>query len=248
MDSRPSDLRITDVLRRATALYREHFRLLIPAAFWLCAALAIPTGLLIDPPTGPVPSMIGLVAGGATGVVWVGMVAKLLSDTANGEDSPSVVEFYGSVGPVLVPLVLAALICGIGLAVGLFLLVIPALYLGTIWVAVAPAITIEGRGTILAFRRSRQLVRGFGRRVFVLVVVAASAAVIGGVIHLAIAEVIAGGPFLDPGGDALRIVLAVLISSVTSPFTGLVFAVLYFRLLELNSESGVTGMTTVDPG
>jgi hypothetical protein len=53
----------------------------------------------------------------------------------------------------------------------LLLLIVPGLYLLTIWAVVVPAIVIDGHGIGYAFGRSRKLVRGSRWRVFGVIVV-----------------------------------------------------------------------------
>ena len=52
------------------------------------------------------------------------------------------------------------------------LLIVPGLFLLTIWAVTAPAIVVERRGAIEAFGRSHELVRGEGWTVFGAIVVA----------------------------------------------------------------------------
>ena len=228
-------VRVGDVLDRVFELYKEHFAVLIPAAFCLSLVLSIPKGFVGQHDFGP--SFTLLVALFAIGTFYQGMVVNLIREVQDGRRGPSVFGLLRSVGPVLGPLVGASLLYGIGVGVGVFLLVIPACFLATIWAVVAPAIVIEEKGVIAAFGRSRELVRGFGRPVFGVVLAAALIGLVAGLIRLGIIEAIAGGPFLDPGGPTLRIVLDILVSTLTGPIGGLVAAVLYYRLLELKGES-----------
>ena len=50
------------------------------------------------------------------------------------------------------------------------LLIIPGLFLLTIWIAVIPAIVLEGRGIGESFGRSHDLVRGNGWNVFGVII------------------------------------------------------------------------------
>ncbi len=55
---------------------------------------------------------------------------------------------------------------GIAITLGLILLIIPGLALITIWCLIIPAIVLERTGTLAAFGRSLQLVRGYFWNVF----------------------------------------------------------------------------------
>ena len=55
---------------------------------------------------------------------------------------------------------------GLGILVGFILLIVPGLFLLTIWAVVAPVTVLERPGIFAAFGRSRELVRGHGWTVF----------------------------------------------------------------------------------
>ena len=50
------------------------------------------------------------------------------------------------------------------------LLIVPGLFLLTIWIAVIPAVVLENRGIGESFGRSRELVRGNGWNVFGVII------------------------------------------------------------------------------
>ena len=107
---------------------------------------------------------------------------------------------------------------------GLFLLIIPGLWLLTIWAVVAPAIVIERRGAIEAFSRSYDLVRGHGWTVFGAIVVAWLILVGFGILAAVIGVAIA-----DAAGS---IILSIIVSTLAAPFAALVASVLFFDLRE----------------
>ena len=61
--------------------------------------------------------------------------------------------------PALGSLIVFAILSGIAVGIGFILLIIPGLYLMTIWSVGAPAIVAERRGALEAFGRSHDLVR-----------------------------------------------------------------------------------------
>ena len=99
---------------------------------------------------------------------------------------------------------------------------------------IAPAIVIEKKGVIGAFGRSREFVRGFGWPVFGTVIVATLITGIATLFLSAIAEGIAGGPIL-------RIVFGALATTLTAPIGGLVAAVLFYRLIAIKGDPGLSG-------
>jgi MFS family permease len=221
---RGNTLSVGDVLNRVFELYKEHFGVLIPAAFWLFLLVSILSGIVGQHDVGLL--LIVAVVSFAVAILYQGMVVSLVHDVQDGRRDSSVGELFSSVGPVLGPLIGASILYGFGVGIGFFLLIVPGCILLTIWAVIAPAIVIEKQGVMSSFGRSRELVRGFGWPVFGTVIVATLITAIVSVILTAIAEAIAGGPIL-------RIVFGAIAATLTAPVGGLVAAVLYYRLLEL---------------
>ena len=221
-------LSVGDVLNRVFALYKEHFGVLIPVAFWLFLVVSILGGILSR--TNALALLIFFVVTFAAALLYQGMVVSLVRDVQDGRRDSSVTELFGSVSPVLGALVGASILYGLAVGIGFFLLIVPGCILLTIWAVIAPVIVIERKGALDSFGRSRELVRGNGWPVFGTVIVAALITVIVGAILGAIAEGIANGPIL-------RIVFGALASTLTAPIGALVAAVLYYRLLELKGSS-----------
>jgi hypothetical protein len=228
-------LTVGDTLNEVFYLYREHFGVLIPVAFWLFLAVSVVVGLAAG-------SLALLIVGGilalAVNILYQGIVVTLVSRTRApgaafpGGERPAVCELIGSVGPVLSTLVIVSLIAGVGEFVGLIFFLVPGCMLMTIWAVVAPAVVIERRGVSAAFTRSQKLVEGFGWPVFGAVLSAALIAAIATIVLGNIGEAIAGGPLL-------RIVFGVLASTLAAPIQALTAAVLYYRLLALKGASEV---------
>jgi hypothetical protein len=128
------------------------------------------------------------------------------------------------IGSLLINGVLKA----IAVVVGLVLLIVPGVWLLTIWVVTAPVIVIERKGGIAAFGRSVELVRGRGWDVFGVVVVSF-------VIAIAIAAAI--GLLGAPLGNGGQITVGTIGSIFAAPITALVAAILYFQLTEREREA-----------
>jgi hypothetical protein len=233
-----SRLSVGDVLNRVFALYKEHFGVLIPVAFWLFLVVSILGGILSR--TNALALLIFFVVTFAAAILYQGMVVSLVRDVQDGRRDSSVGELFSSVSPVLGALVGASILYGLAVGIGFFLLIVPGCILLTIWAVIAPVIVIERKGAFDSFGRSRELVRGNGWPVFGTVIVATLITVIVGAILGAIAEGIAGGPIL-------RIVFGALASTLTAPIGALVAAVLYYRLLEIKGGTDPMMPSTMQP-
>ncbi|HEX5591957.1 MAG TPA: hypothetical protein VFX35_01270 [Solirubrobacterales bacterium] len=223
-------LSVGDALSEVFRIYREQAGVLLPVAFWLFLIVAVVNGLT----EGELSLFwLGLVVSLAVGTLYQGMVVELVRDVQDGRLDSSVGDLMRSVLPVLGPLIGAGILAGIGIAAGLFLLIVPGLILLTMWAVIAPVIVVEHRGVFDAFGRSRQLVKDQGWPVFGTVVVAFLIAILVSVVLVAIASSIADGPLL-------RIVFSALASTVTAPIEALVASVLYFRLLAIKGEQSAS--------
>jgi len=216
-------LEVGDTLGEVFRTYGEHAGVLLPVAFWLYLVVAIVNGVV---GTSLAFFPLVIVAGTIVGTLYQGMVVGLVRDVKDGRRDSSVSELFGFALPVLLPLIGAGLLSGLGIGVGMVLFIAPGLILLTIWAVIAPAIVVERVGVFEAFGRSRQLVRGSGWAVFGVVITAFLIAAIGSVIFNAIAAGISDGPIV-------RIVFSALASTITAPIVALAAGILYYRLLAL---------------
>lgn len=231
-------LSVGKTISEAFSIYRDQAGVLLPVAFWLFLGVAIITGLT----EGEVSLFwIGLVVSLAVGTLYQGMVVELVQDVQDGRRDSSVGDLMRSVLPVLGTLLGAGILAGLGVGFGFVLLIVPGLYLATIWAVIAPVIVIERRGVSDAFGRSRQLVKDQGWPVLGTIVVAYLISIVAALAFSAIADSLADGPLL-------RIVFSALASTITAPVAALVAAVLYFRLLAIKGEQpSVEGLTAPEP-
>jgi ABC-type multidrug transport system fused ATPase/permease subunit len=159
------------VFERIWEIYKDQFTLLIPAALVVFVPVAVINGVVY---AGDV-SIFGalIVAAVATiATYWFqGMVVEAARDILDGQRDHTIGSLLRSVTPVLGPLIVAGILAGIGIGIGLLLLIVPGLFLLTIWAVIAPVIVIERLGAIDSFGRSRALVRGNGWQVFGVILV-----------------------------------------------------------------------------
>lgn len=222
-----TELKVGPTLSEAFNLYRDHAGVLLPTAFWLFLVVGIVNGLADGDPG---MLLVTLVIGVIVATLYQGMVVGLVRDARDGRRDESIGDLMRGAAPVLGSLIGVGVLSAFGIALGFILLVVPGLFLITIWAVVAPVVVIERSGALSAFGRSRELVRGNGWPVFGAVVVAGLIVAIGGLILGAIAADISNGPLL-------RIVFGAIASTFTAPVTALVAAVLYFRLREIETRN-----------
>lgn len=216
-------LTVGETLGEAFRLYREQAGVLLPVAFWLFLAVAIIAALGRD---FLALGLLGIVLSLTVTTLYGGIVVGLVRDLRDGRRDSSVGDLFRMVMPVLLPLLGAGLLAGLGVFFGFMLLVVPGLYLLTIWAVVAPVIVVERQSVSEAFGRSRALVKGNGWPVFWSIVLAFLIVVVASFGLAAIAVAVADETLL-------LIVVEALASTFTAPFPALVAAILYFRLLEI---------------
>lgn len=157
------------MIGQAWDMYKAHWRHLLPIALVVYILIAFLT-LLLTALLGWLGAILGALAALA-GVFWLqGALVVAIDDVRDGRADLSIGETLARVQPRLNTLTLAGLLAAIGVGVGLVLLIVPGLYLLTIWLLIVPAIMLEGRGVGDAFSRSQELVRGYGWSVFGVIV------------------------------------------------------------------------------
>jgi hypothetical protein len=222
-------LDVARVFERIFEIYKDQFTLLIPAALVVFVPVALISGLIY---AGDVGLLGGLIVAAIATIAtyWFqGMVVEAARDILDGRRDHSVGSLLQSVTPVIGPLIVAGILAGIGIGIGLLLLIVPGLFLLTIWAVIAPVIVIERRGAIDSFGRSRELVRGHGWQVFGVIVVLFLVQFIITAVLNAVANSVSDS-FV--GYTISDLIVRVLVA----PFTALAAAVLFFELKAIRGE------------
>ena len=103
----------------------------------------------------------GLVAAivSIVGYSWVqAALVETVHDVRDGRADRTIGETYRAVQPQLGAVILGGILAAIGITIGFILLIVPGLFLLTIWSMLIPVIVLERRSTGEAFTRSREVV------------------------------------------------------------------------------------------
>ena len=159
------------VFESVFSFYRQQAGLLIPAALLVQLVPALLSGLLREGEVSAGVIIVGLIVTVVANIWFQGAVVEAVNDIRDGRRDHTIGSLFRSITPVLGPLTLAAILGGIGIALGLVALIVPGLVLLTWWALIGPVIVMERKPAMAAFGRSRELVRGSGWQVFGVLVV-----------------------------------------------------------------------------
>jgi len=211
------------VIGKAWDMYKAHWRHLLPIAFVVYVLISLL--ILLLGTLGWLGALLGFIASIA-GIFWLqGALVLAVDDVRDGRADLSLTQTLDRVTPHLGTLVAAGLLAGIAIAIGLVLLIVPGLYLMTIWLLIVPAIMLENRGVGDSFGRSHELVRGYGWSVFGVIVLTF-------LIFIGVGIVFG---ILDSAADSawLSFVLNVILQTITAPFLALAWTNTYYELRDL---------------
>ena len=214
-------LTVGGVISEAFELYGKHAATLIFAALAIFIVSGVIQGLLNEADSW-ILSFVGSIVSLVAWALFTGFVVSLVSDVRDGRRDFTAGELLSSGWHAVLPLIAFGILFGLGVGIGFLLLIIPGLFLLTIWSVGVPAIVVERAGVFEAFGRSHELVRGDGWTVFGAIVVAFL--VLWG---LGIAAVLLGAVIADAAG---AIILAIIVNVLAAPFAALVSSVLFFEL------------------
>src|SRR5215468_6905221 len=211
---------LTGVLTEAWNLYRRfaaHF-LLISFVIYLITAVLVAL-LSLGGIAGAIVG--GVISFAATYVVQASLI-KAVQDVRDGRVDLDFSETVRAAGPYILPVIGASILASIGVAIGLFLLIVPGLILLTYWCLIVPFIVLGGAGVFQSFGNSMRTVRGYAWRVFGTYVL---------VFLILIAFAIVLGFVLIVLPLWLRsFVNNIVTGTLIAPFLALVATLIYYRL------------------
>jgi ABC-type multidrug transport system fused ATPase/permease subunit len=216
------------ILGEAWRLYTKFFTrffLIAAIVFLIINLVGALLGWVVG--TGSAAVLVALIAAAVSlvGTFWLqGALVYAVDDVRDGRIDSSIGDLFERVRPYLGTLILAGILAGLGIALGLVLLIVPGLILLTWWCLIAPVIVLERKPVGESFGRSRELVRGHGWTVFgIIIIVLLASAIASGVIQSIFS-------FLNPffrywiGGTVAN--------AIVDPFLAIALTLMYFHLRE----------------
>jgi hypothetical protein len=220
-------LAIGDVLGEAWNLYTKFLGRFFMTALIVFVVLDLLSALAAEAAGDSVAagifwSLVAVVIG-VVGYFWVqAALVETVRDVRDGTADRTIGETFKAVQPRLPAAIAAGILAAIGIGIGFLLLIVPGLYLLTIWSMLIPVIVIEERRAGEAFTRSHDVVRGHGWQVFGLVIVT--------FLLIGIASAVIRLIFA-PLPEFLEVWLGSLVAhSLTVPFAAAALTTAYFRL------------------
>jgi len=212
---------LSGVLSEAWQMYKAFARHLLAIAFVIYLVAAVVTALLSLAGgffAALLASLIGIVAA----FLLQATLVKAVQDIRDGRVDMSIGDTVRAATPYLGPVAGASILAGLAITIGLVLIIVPGLYLITIWAVIVPVIVLEGAGLFDSFGRSHQLVRGRGWHVFGTLVLTW---IILLVVNIALGEIFTALPHVLSNSLA-----SVISGTIVAPFNALVVTLVYYRL------------------
>ena len=227
-----------DIVRNAWALYLAHWRTFVPLALIVYIVLGLITlvfGLLLG--------WLGLVIGALASIVgtfWLqGALVEAVQDVRDGKQDLSIGDMFQRVRPRLPALIVAGILAGLGIAAGLVLLIVPGLFLLTIWSLIVPTIVLEGKSAGESFGRSRELVKGNGWSVFGVIVIT--------IATVNVASIIVGLLTFWLPDDVDSFVSDLISNTLVVPFVAVAWTLMYFALAQGRTATPVAEPYSAPP-
>ena len=223
-------MQVGDPISEGWAIYKRFWRHLLPIAFVTYVVISLITLAL-----SLVAGILGVLAAAIVSVAGVFLLQSALveavADVRDGRADMTLSETIGRVWPRLWTVVGAAVLAGIAIGIGFILLIVPGLYLITIWSVIIPAVVLERRGVTESFGRSRELVRGHGWTVFGVILVTFLIEVVAGILLSLILHALPG--------EFSRYLANVISNTLFAPFIAATLTCMYFRLKALHEPTEV---------
>ncbi len=219
---------LSGIFGESWELYKAHWRhffLIALLIYAIVAGISVLLTLILGWLGFLLAALVGL-----AGSFWVqGAIIEAVRDVRDGRADLSVGGTFNRVLPVLNRIVVAGILLGLAIGLGLVLLIIPGLVVLTFCIFVIPAIVLENRRIGESFGRSLELVRGHAWNVFGVIVVT---------LLLLLGVSIVLGLLLTPLEDWLGSLISQIVgNTIVAPFAAVVWTLAYYRLKALEAPA-----------
>ncbi|MDQ1604496.1 MAG: hypothetical protein QOE01_2341 [Actinomycetota bacterium] len=205
-------------------MYKAHTRHLLTIAFVIYVVAAIIQAVFSL--LGPFGQFLAFIVGIIAAFLLQATLIKAAEDVRDGRVDFSIRQTVEAARPFVGTVAIASILAGIAIGIGFVLIIVPGLFLLTIWCLIVPVIVLEGAGIGGAFERSRALVKGHGWQVFGTIILVFLLLL---VVSILIALVLAVLP------QAARSFIGGIVSgTLISPYVALVLTLSYFRLRDVH--------------
>jgi hypothetical protein len=209
-------------------MYKAHARHLLTIAFVIyviAAAIEAVLGLL-----GILGALLAAVVSIVAAFLLQATLIKAVDDVRDGRADMSLGDTVEAARPYVGRVAGASILAGIGILIGFILIIVPGLFLLTIWCLIVPVIVLENSSIGQSFSRSQQLVRGYGWHVFGTLVLVFLLLI---VCNIVIALILSGLP-----QELANAISGIISGTLVSPFLAIVLTMGYFRLRAAHSGTG----------
>jgi hypothetical protein len=217
---------LSGVLGEAWQMYRRFAVHLLTIAFIIYVAAAIVAGLLSL--AGVFGTFLAEIVELFAAFLLQATLVKAVQDVRDGRADLSLGETVSAATPYIWSVAAASILAGIAITIGLILIIVPGLWLITIWAVIIPVIVIERSGALSSFGRSRQLVRGHGWHVFGTLVLVFIILI---VVNIILGIIFSALPLVWRNGLS-----TVVSGTLISPYIALVVTLIYYRLTGVGSN------------
>jgi hypothetical protein len=223
---------LSGVLSEAWALYRRHATHFILISFAIYLVIAIINALLSWALGG-----FGVLVGWVISLIGMFLLQAALvtavHDVRDGRVDLDLRATLSAAMPFVGAVAVASILASIGIAIGLFLIIVPGLVLITFWSLLVPEIVIGRAGAIEAFSRSWRTVRGYAWNVFGTLIVAL---LIWVACEIVLSLILLALPI------AWRSLISDLIAgAVVTPLVATLITLIYYRLTAAHGERAEPG-------
>ena len=217
-------MQVGEPIGQGWSIYMRFWQHLLPIAF--VVSLIVSAISLVLAAAGGWFAVLAAVIVSTVGVFLIqAALTEGVADVRDGRADLSLGETLGRAWPRLWTVVGVSIVAGIAIALGLVLLIVPGLYLMTIWSVVVPVVVLERLGVFQAMGRSRELVRGYGWTVFGVIVLTF-------LIDFA-ASIVLGIALGGLPAAAAHYFGNVITTTLVTPFVAATWTSMYFQLREL---------------